>query len=291
MAMIGKWFTRRLGMAMGLFSVLLSIGFIVTTVGTGLAVSAYGWRETWFGIAACLVFGLAPLGWLTVRSSPESMGLPVDFVGDVPTHTDEAPLDLPVFSALRSPAFWVFTLAAGLFNLAWSAITLFQESLLAERGFNHDTFILVMGLLVAAGLPANLLTGWLATPGRIGAILAFGLLIFAGSLVAFPWITTNTHVMCYATALGVAGGIITVIFFSAYGQAFGRTHLGTIQAIVQVITVFASAAGPILLTGSRSFASTSLFFYGTAAVAIALSGLAIVLKLPSRKMTPETGVR
>ena len=285
MAMIGKWFTRRLGMAMGLFSVLLAIGFIITTVGTGFAVSIYGWRVTWLAIAACLVFGLAPLGWLIVRSSPEAMGLSVDLAGERDENIENAPLDLPVLSALRSPAFWVFTLAAAMFNLTWSAITLFQESLLIERGFNHDAFILVMGLLVAAGLPANLLTGWLATPQRIGVLLAFGMLILAGSLVAFPSMTTNTQLMGYGTALGVSGGIITVIFFSAYGQAFGRTHLGTIQAIVQVVSVLASAAGPILLTGSRSYASTSIFFYVAAAVVILLAGLAFFLKLPSRTMT------
>ena len=290
MAMIGKWFTRRLGMAMGLFSVLLAIGFIITTVGTGFAVSIYGWRVTWLAIAACLVFGLAPLGWLIVRSSPEAMGLSVDLAGERDENIENAPLDLPVLSALRSPAFWVFTLAAAMFNLTWSAITLFQESLLIERGFNHDAFILVMGLLVAAGLPANLLTGWLATPQRIGVLLAFGMLILAGSLVAFPSMTTNTQLMGYGTALGVSGGIITVIFFSAYGQAFGRTHLGTIQAIVQVVSVLASAAGPILLTGSRSYASTSIFFYVAAAVVILLAGLAFFLKLPSRTMTSETGM-
>ena len=290
MAMIGKWFTRRLGMAMGLFSVLLAIGFIITTVGTGFAVSIYGWRVTWLAIAACLVFGLAPLGWLIVRSSPEAMGLSVDLAGERDENIENAPLDLPVLSALRSPAFWVFTLAAAMFNLTWSAITLFQESLLIERGFNHDAFILVMGLLVAAGLPANLLTGWLATPQRIGVLLAFGMLILAGSLVAFPSMTTNTQLMGYGTALGVSGGIITVIFFSAYGQAFGRTHLGTIQAIVQVVSVLASAAGPILLTGSRSYASTSIFFYVAASVVILLAGLAFFLKLPSRTMTSETGM-
>ena len=102
--------------------------------------------------------------------------------------------------------------------------------------------------------------------------------------------TTNTQLMYYGTALGVSGGIITVIFFSAFGQAFGRTHLGAIQAIVQVVSVLASAAGPILLTGSRSYASTSRFFYVAAAFAIVLAGLAIVLKLPSRKMTPEPGM-
>ena len=283
MAMIGKWFTRRLAIAMGLFSVLLAVGFIATTLGTGFAVSTYGWRATWLTISLCLLGGLAPLGWLLVRSSPESMGLAVDRpVNDDATET-AAPLDMPLSGALQTPTFWIFTLGAAMFNLTWSAITLFQESLLAELGFNHDAFVLVMGLLVAAGLPANLLTGWLAAPNRIGGLMAIGMLTLAVSLAAFPWLRTSTHAMCYGTALGISGGIITVIFFSAYGQTFGRTHLGAIQATVQAISVLASACGPVLLTWSRSHQSTHLFFYGTAAMAILLAVLAVLLKLPSRQ--------
>jgi len=289
MAMIGKWFTRRLGMAMGLFSVLLAIGFIATTLGTGYAVGVYGWRTTWLTIAICLLAGLAPLGWLLVRSSPEAIGLAVDQAAEaapdtaVQTGTASAATDLSLASALMTPAFWVFTLGAAMFNLTWSAITLFQESLLTEQGFGHEAFVLVMGLLVAAGLPANLLTGWLATPQRTGKLLAMGMLVLAASLAAFPWLRTSMDAMCYGTALGVSGGIITVIFFTAYGQSFGRTHLGAIQATVQVISTLASASGPVLLTFSRSHRSTPLFFYGSAAAAILLGGLALFIQ-PPRQM-------
>ena len=42
MALVGKWFTRRLGPAMGVFAVLLAIGFIAATLGVGAAVQASG---------------------------------------------------------------------------------------------------------------------------------------------------------------------------------------------------------------------------------------------------------
>ena len=283
MAMIGKWFTRRLGLAMGIFSVLLAIGFIATTLGTGYFVGVYGWRSTWLGIGICLLAGLAPLGWLLVRSSPESMGLVVDRSDENQFESANPMVDWSLSQAISTPAFWVFTLGAALFNLTWSAITLFQESLLADRGLGHHAFLMVMGLLVAAGLPANLITGWLATPTRIGSLLAVGMLVLAGSLAAFPWLQTVTHALWYGTALGVSGGIITVIFFTAFGQAFGRTHLGAIQAAVQVVSVMASASGPVLLTFSKSCGSTSPFFCGAAMLAILMAGLAIITKLPKRE--------
>jgi MFS family permease len=291
MAMIGKWFTRRLGIAMGVFSVLLAIGFIATTLGTGHAVGVYGWRATWLTISICLLAGLAPLGWLLVRNSPESMGLSVDHTPEKATNSTSATRDLSLWSAFTTPAFWIFTLGAAMFNLTWSAITLFQESLLSDQGFDHDGFVLVMGLLVAAGLPSNLLTGWLAIPSRLGSLLAIGMLVLAGSLAAFPGLQTMTHAVLYGTALGVSGGIITVIFFTAYGQAFGRTHLGAIQAAVQVVSVLASATGPVLLTWSKSQGSTSLFFNISAVVAILLAGLALLIKLPDRQTAGAPSVK
>lgn len=277
MAMIGKWFTRRLGVAMGLFSVLLAIGFIATTLGTGYAVGVYGWRATWFAISVCLLAGLAPLGWLLVRSSPESIGVIVDDRPDVESN-DQRTSDVSLSEALATPAFWVYTAGAALFNLTWSAITLFQESLLAAQGFGHDAFVLVMGLLVAAGLPANLITGWLATPKRIGPLLAIGMLVLAGSLISFPWLRTNRDTVFYGAALGISGGIITVIFFTAYAQLFGRKHLGVIQAAVQVVSTLASATGPILLTACKAQGSTPLFFYASATVAILLGAAAILVR-------------
>jgi len=278
MAMIGKWFTRRLGPAMGIYSVLLAIGFIASTLAVGEAVKLHGWRDTWAWVGWSLLLGLAPLGWLLARNTPEAIGLEADqFRMEAPRAT----LDMPVSAALRCPAFWIFTLAASLFNLVWSAITLFNESILEERHFDHDTFVLVMATLVATGLPANLLTGWLAPRWGLGRVLAIGMFLLAGSLVAFPALQTRTDAICYGAALGVAGGIITVVYFTIYRQAFGRKHLGTIQAVVQMISVLASALGPLLVVVCKdATGSYQLFFYCSAPLAALLGAAAWFTRLP-----------
>jgi MFS family permease len=277
MAMIGKWFTRRLPVAMAVFTVLLAFGFLIENFAVGEPVKLYGWRQTWAGVGIFLLAVLAPLGVLFVRSTPESIGLTVDAEPSVALTS----FDVPLGTALRSPGFWAFTLATSLFNLTWSAITLLNQSILERQGFNHDTFLLVMGVLVLSGLPANLLSGWLAQRMPMGRLLGAGMLLLAGSLAAFPHLTTTLHVVIYGATLGVSGGIITVVFFAAYGHAFGRRHLGAIQATVQVITVFASAVGPVLLDSLKDEAgSFALFFYMMAPLA-ALLGVAVwFVKLP-----------
>ncbi len=73
-ALVGKWFRRRIEMAMGVFAVLLAIGFIGVTVGLGESVKVYGWREPWAVLGWSLLVGLAPLSLLFVRSRPENGG-------------------------------------------------------------------------------------------------------------------------------------------------------------------------------------------------------------------------
>ena len=82
--------------------------------------------------------------------------------------------------------------------------------------------------------------------------------------------------------MGVAGGFVMVVFFSFWGKAYGRTHLGRIQGMAQALTVFASATGPLLLawcvdtTGSYAAA-----FYALAAVLTVLAFAAMVVPVPA----------
>jgi len=273
MAAVGKWFTKRLPVAMGIYAVLLALAFIPAWAGAGFAVTAFGWRDGWAAVGLALLLGMAPLAAIFLRSTPESMGLPVERTS--PMSAPRAALDLPAGRALRLPAFWTFTLAAACFNFVWSAITLFNETLLAELHFDTGTYQLAMGLLVLSGLPTNLLVGWLAQRRPMGRILAVGMMLLAAALAAFPLLRTTTHVILYSLTMGVCGGIVTVVWFAAYGHAFGRGHLGIIQAVAQVASVLASALGPLLLATCRDWLGSSRpFFFASAAVAT-VAGIAV----------------
>jgi MFS family permease len=275
MAVVGKWFSKRLGPAMGVYAVLLTIGFMASTVALGQGVASSGWRSAWQTLGISLL-AFAPCCWLLVRSGPES----VNELEDVA----DAPLDLPLSRVLRIPAFWSITLATSLFNLVWSAITLFNESILAEQGLDHDVFMLVMTVLAFIGLPTNLIAGYLAKQWPMERILAFGMAILALTLAMFPTVTSTATAILYASGLGISGGIVTVVFFAAYGHAFGRQHLGAIQATVQTITVFASALGPVLLSNLRpQFHSYNPLFQAAALCALAAAIACWLTRLEARQ--------
>ncbi len=286
LAMVGKWFTRQLGVAMGVFSVLLTFGFIAGSLWLETAVNAQGWRGPWAAVGYGL-FGLAAVGLLFARSTPESIGVPPDGPAELPA--DRPAFDLSAGEALRSRAFWVFTLAGGLFNLMFSAITLYPKQLLEARGFPEeglsDLFKLFLGVLTFAGLPANIVGGWLVRRVALGKLMAVGMAALAGSLLVFPFVTTTGAAAGYAALLGVSGGLVTVVFFAVYGSAFGRANLGLIQAAAQVVTVFASAAGPVFLTECRDrLGSYDPLFYATGALALGFTAAAWVTRLPRREL-------
>jgi MFS family permease len=262
LAMVGQWFVRRIDTAMAIYSIVMSIGFMVAFPLVGSMVQAIGWRAAWMAIGAVLIVGLAPLAWVFVRHSPESMNLAPDGGGDPDVG------GLPPASnggdgatwqeALFTPAFWTFSIGAALYGLVASGIGLFNESILAERGFSAEVYYQTLVVTALTALAGNFGGGWLAMRVQLSTLLAVSLFVLALGLAALPHVSSIGQVMMWATAMGLGGGLVMVLFFSVWPRVYGRRHLGRIQGAAQAMTVVASAVGPLLLawcvelTGSYS---------------------------------------
>jgi MFS family permease len=286
LALVGKWFRRRLNLAMGVYSMLIGIGFIAAFPGIGQAVLKVGWRQAWSWVGWFLVLGLAPLAALAVRNNPEDRGLRLD--GDMDEQSTHL-YDLTVWDALRSPAFWTFAFSSSIFGLVYSGIALFNQSILEQRGFDATTFHTVLAVSTMLGLIANFAGGWLASRWSIQKLMGVGMAALACALLALPLVRTYTHVMLYGAIMGISGGVVTVVFFSVWGQAFGRSHLGRIQGCAQTMTVFASAVGPLLLAQTlRQTGSYDVLFNSLAAVVAILGIASWYVPLPSRTAPDQT---
>ena len=184
--------------------------------------------------------------------------------------------------ALRTPAFWVFGIASALYGLVASGIGLFNESILAERGFSPEVYYRALAVTAITGLVGNFVAGaWLrlavaATRPHRGS--------------RFSWRCARRtaarhdarHVMAQAVAIGLAGGFVMVVFFSFWPRVYGRTDLGRIQGVAQALTVFASAIGPLLLAGCVEWTgSYGAMFYLLAAVIGVTAFSAMMTPLPA----------
>jgi MFS family permease len=184
--------------------------------------------------------------------------------------------------AVRTGAFWVFAIGTALYGLVASGIGLFNESILAERGFGPGVYYQTLVVTAMTALVANFLGGWLSMRMSLTRLLAAALAILAAALVLLPHVTTWAGVMRWAAAMGFGGGIVMVLFFSVWPQVFGRRHLGRIQGMAQALTVLASAIGPVLLAWYVETAGSYAGMFRVLAVAVAATAAAaLVVSLPA----------
>jgi MFS family permease len=316
LALMGKAAGRTSGLVVGVYSFVMAVGFMAAFGGIGQVMgqpereaksrfeadtragTATGtlddyqarakeeyrglWRKVWGGI-----------GWSVVGAA---VGLPL-LVRRLPARRHETPdgddaekpsLTLP--QAARTAGFWVFGLATSFYGLLTSGLSLFNQSVLAERGFEASVFYTITAVGPLVGLAANLVSGLLARAGvRLGDLLAGAMVMQGVALVLFPNVTTLTHVYAYAAAMGVAGGALTVVFFAYWTQAYGPKHLGRIQGLAQMLTVFASAVGPLVLAaGWRAHGSYAPVLQQLSAVSFAFAVLAAVVPMPNRPRSEPT---
>jgi MFS family permease len=282
LTLVGKWFGRGLNYAMGIYALLVAIGFIAAFPSVGGAVLAFGWRAAWSGVGWTLLLAVTPIAWIFTRNGPEDRGL--EFDGERPDDATAA-ADMTVFEALRTRAFWVFALSSSMFGLVYSGIALFNQSILEQRGFDASVYHTVLVISTMLGLAANFAGGWLASRWPIQRLMGLGMAALGCALVVLPLVRTFTDVVGYGAVMGIAGGIITVVFFSVWGQVYGRRHLGKIQGCAQMMTVFASAIGPLLLAKTlERTGSYNSIFYGLAVVVIGLGAASWLVRLPSRRL-------
>ena len=270
---VGKSFDRNVGPAMGVYSVLLTMMFIAAFQTVGTSVREDGWRQAWSAVA---------IGVL-VLALPAALLIRERWAATTPDKAEDS-VSLDLSEALRTPAFWVFSLATSVFGLVSSGLGLFNEAVLAERGFGQETYIQFLAGTTGIGLVGQLGCGWLAGRWPMQRLLGISMLLYAVALVTLPLLTTLTQLWAFAAMIGLSGGMITVLFFAVWRRGFGAAHLGRIQGAAQMLTVLASAIGPLVFAQSATLSgSYSPALWTLAPCVLLLSIAAFRVDLPGAR--------
>jgi MFS family permease len=281
LAMVGKWFSRRLSLAMGVYSILVALAFI----GAFTVARQYSnapWQALWSGLGWALLAVIAPVSYVAVRNTPEECGLPVDGAGHEGAAAASPVTGATLATALAEPAFWIFALATSVYGLVSSGVSLFNEDILVERGFTKETYYTLLKLSTALGLAGNFLGGALLHWSSLRRVMVVSMSLLGGALLWMPSVTTFSDLVLYTVGMSLGGGMMTVVFFTAFGQVFGRRHLGQIQGIAQMLTVFSSALGPILVAYTKTYCKSYVpFFYVVAVVVAGLALWATAVRIPA----------
>ncbi len=282
LGLIGRSTGRRSGLAMGVYAFCVSAGFTLAFAMLMQFVKEYPteWRVPWLGIGlAVLVLGAVAAAF--IRDGVLETGSTTALDSSQSEHS------FTVAEALASPAFWTFTIGISFLGLVAAGTSLFNESILAERGFDKGVFATMTVVGIPAGLAANLLVGWFATRWSLARLMALATGMLAATLFCFSLVKTPMQVYAYAISLAAAGGGMTVCFFAVYRRAFGPARLGTIQGIAQMVTVVFSAVGPLIFASTKvRMGAYAPLFPVAGAIALVLAVSTWVAGMPARRDVP-----
>jgi len=258
----GRAFGRKASWPMAIYSVALTIGFIIVSIIVMEAMKAIdastepdafrAWRGVWRLIGLSILVSLVPAAWLLpkgVGRGGDRFESPLLKVGSA-DHGPALDDSYTLREALATPIFWVFAAATTSFGLAYAGLSLFNENVLNVRGFGKVEFETMLGVMTALGLVGNGICGFGAKRWSYRTLTAIAMVVYAVALVSLALIETTWQLLIASGLLGIAGGMITVIFFAVWGRTFGQLHLGRIQGTTQMLSVFASAIGPVLFAFS-----------------------------------------
>ena len=209
-AMVGHWFVRKIDAAMAVYSVVISVGFMMAFPLVGTLVQAVGmaWRmaDGWLGPAGD--------SWRRYRRrwsvadrkraafSPTAMR---SGYGSHGGRNANAAHGRVWTEALLTRVFWIFAAGTALYGLVASGIGLFNESILAQRGFSAQTYSNAgrHGVDGAGRQLPRRMAGPGVPPRRLMAIALLVLTPEASSSCRTS--STQAHVIIWATAMGLGG--------------------------------------------------------------------------------------
>jgi MFS family permease len=269
---VGKSFAKDAALPMGVYSVLLTVFFVVAFVVVGGSVQSSGWRTAWAQVALGLVVIVAP-AVLLLREPPSA----------ATTRAAGSDAGTTLGNALRTPAFWIFAVATSLFGLVSSGLGLFNQHVLAERGFSPEAYRTFLAWTTGTALVGQFACGWLGRRWPLPRLLAIAMGLYGAALALLPFVDGHALLWLVAVMLGVSGGMVTVLFFLVWGHAYGQAHLGRIQGAAQMLTVLASAMGPLIFAkGFEATGSYSPALWVLAPCVVAIGASALRLRMPGR---------
>ena len=276
---IAKASSERNKMPMAWYTVLLSVLFAVGFGIVGAAVRHLGWRMAALGMAVVLAVLIAPLPFLGSRGrSPDR---DADQRGGASVPASRGYSGTALKAAMKTVMFWLFAAGISAFAFVSSGLGLFNESVLAERGFDRKTFEMFLVFTTLAALVGQLLCGWLGRRYQSKYLLAAALAMYGAGLASIPLIRNQSPLWLAAAGIGIAAGIMTVLFFSVWGELFGKAQLGRIQGAAQMCTVLASAVGPIAFAkAQQATGSYQGILWITAGLVLLLAVLSLFAALP-----------
>ena len=266
-----SWFERKRARALALATAGGTMGGVFVLV-AALLVESLGWRGALRVMALLLLVG-GLLAGSNVRTRPLRHAQPLDGIprtGRAGDGDDDDRWGVPLSAALRSPAFWLLSLAQFAMFFAITAIVVhhipFMES---ELGVSKTAAAIGSAVFALASLVGRIIAGTAGDRFDKRVVLALIVLLAAVAMPTFALVQNlwqaSFVLMMIAIGVGGANPIRTALL----ADYFGTRSFGAINGVSMFIGTFGAFLGPWLLGVSvDETGGYTLGFVATGAIAL-----------------------
>ncbi|MEO1491757.1 MAG: MFS transporter [Pseudomonadota bacterium] len=245
--LVAHWFTAKRGIAMSLMALGFGLSMAVHPKLGHWLIEIMGWREAWVVLGLTTWLLMLPVLVLIVHDKPEDLGLRPDNAAPVA----ETANDTPVLSgptkaeALRHSSFFILCACWFAFSSLVTTLHYHQFNILTGQGIDADWATNAFTISAIAMVCAMPLVGRACDKIRTRIVLAIGLCVQAGSLIAVTQVTSTPSLIAYAVIFGLNNAFTMTLFGYLWPRYFGRKHLGQIQGTGQMVAVIGASLGPL----------------------------------------------
>lgn len=265
-----KWFDQNRGLANGISSTFVSLGFSVAPLLLMLLIDNYSWSGAWQVIALALVVFVVFV-IIVIRDNPEDSGLVPDGKELPPKRKESTNFitrkQYTLKEARSTFTFWIYTLTLAFYSMYLTGITFHIESVFESFGYmgkdGFSIFLPTAIIAVSISLIGNVISDYVKLQYLL-FIMVFGAV---ASIFALIHLDSSYGVNLFIAGNGIMGGIFVILTAVAWPRFFGRKHLGAISGMSGAAMQFSSAFGPILfsrvftITGSYAWAGKICLVY------------------------------
>jgi MFS family permease len=275
-----NWFVNLRGRALGLITIGCPLFTATGIPGIRIGVTKAGFAPTYI-IISVLVFILAVLVTLFVKSSPEDCGLyPDGSDREIETSSGEIK-SIPLREVFANIDSWLLTISFGILQFCIVAVIAFYPQRLIMVGTKESIYLTWLAIAAVAGTPISFILGMIDDKfGTVIASLALCITFFIG-LISLLVMTANNIPLLFLAAMGIAGmtGGTPNLHPSITTYVWGRDRYQAANRWIMAIQAFMMAlalrfmAMILDITGSLDLAyKIMLWLVGIAIVCLAIIG-------------------
>tara|TARA_B100000686_G_scaffold105906_1_gene113020 strand:+ start:237 stop:1577 length:1341 start_codon:yes stop_codon:yes gene_type:complete len=297
--LVGEWFEKRRGLAMGVVGLGGSLSVMIVAGFNNSMIEMHGWRQAWMVLATILWISAVLPSILFVRNRPEPLGLLPDLrlTGDpdieIQTKLDrDGNAEITTDSwtaneAMKTATFWKLVAGMSTWAMVGTGLAFYQASLLeridVSRQYAFWLFAVQAGSAICSSFVAGYFTGKI--PARY--LLFVSVAGLACGVVLLLTITKPWMAIFYSIMLGLNGGILRSTGMVVWVNYFGRKHQGAVAGSAMSICAIASALGPLPLALSfDQFGSHQPALLAFLTIAICASYAVFTARPPQKQPAP-----